>query len=125
MSTRRYLARLRLARRLDGEELKKELLGIIDEWKNTTNKLYTTVTKGTVERLGSQGFGGWAIDKATGKEVLILEEEVLDNPRQLLSEVTHELSYEAVRDGANGLPALDNESGARNFANDWLELVIT
>lgn len=43
---------------------------------------------------------------------------------QSLSEVTHELVYDAVRDGLTGVPALGNESPYLNFAHDWLERVI-
>jgi hypothetical protein len=123
---RPYLARLRLARRLDGPALRDQLLNILKEWKDSTGKLNLRVTNGTVKRLGSEGGGGWALDSMSGKEVLILEEAVFENPRKLLSEVTHELVYEAVRDGLNGVPGLgDHAPRGLNFASDWLEGLIT
>jgi hypothetical protein len=124
LSKRPYLARLRLARRLDGPDLREALMKVIQEFKETTGKLHLRVTGGTVKRLGSQGGGGWALDSISGKEVLIIEGEVFENPRKLLSELTHELAYDAVRDGLNGVPALGNDSPYLNFAHDWLERVI-
>jgi hypothetical protein len=124
LSKRPYLARLRLARRLDGAELRNALMNVIKEFKESTGKLHLRVTEGTVKRLGSMGGGGWALDSISGKEVLIIEGELFDNPRKLLNELTHELAYDAVRDGLNGVPALGNESPYLNFAHDWLERVI-
>jgi hypothetical protein len=124
LSKRPYLARLRLARRLDGQDLRNALMKIIKEFKESTGKLHLRVTQGTVKRLGSMGGGGWALDSISGKEVLILEEQLFENPRKLLEEVTHELAYDAVRDGLNGVPALGNESPILNYAHNWLERVI-
>jgi hypothetical protein len=124
LKKRPYLARLRLARRLDGPALKDELMSIVKEWKDSTGKLHFKVTEGTVKRLGSQGAGGWALDSLSGKEVLIIEEQMFEAPKKLLNEVTHELVYDAVRDGLKGVPALGNESPFLNFAHDWLERVI-
>src|SRR5262249_53593386 len=71
LSKRPYLARLRLARRLDGQDLRNALINIIKEFKESTGKLHLRVTQGTVKRLGSMGGGGWALDSISGKEVLI------------------------------------------------------
>ena len=38
--------------------------------------------------------------------------------------MTHELAYDAVRDGLNGVPALGVKAPGLNFAHDWLERVI-
>lgn len=84
LSKRRYLIRLRLARRLDGDALRNELMSTIKEWKESTGKLHMRVTEGTVKRLGSQGGGGWTLDSISGKEVLIVEGELFENPRKLL-----------------------------------------
>jgi hypothetical protein len=124
LSKRPYLARLRLARRLDGPDLRRAITNILDEFKKTTQKSHLKVTQETVKRMGSMGGGGWAVDSLTGKEVLILEEQLFNNPKTLLNEVIHELAYDAVRDGLNGVPALGNESPFLNFAHDWLERVI-
>ena len=55
-----------------------------------------------------------------------MEEEAFESPERLLREVTHELAYEAVRDGIVGVPGLNNDAPrALQFANDWLERLIT
>ena len=118
-----WLARLRLAQRLDGKSLQDALMKILQEWKDATGKLFLPVNKGSVKRLGSSGEGGWAKDKLTGKEVLIIEKEAVSSPKKFLEEVTHELSYEAVRNAA-GQPALNELAAALRFSMDWLEMLI-
>jgi hypothetical protein len=124
MRKRPYLARLRAARRLDGADLRRAIMSIIEDFKAAAQKLHLRVTRQTVKRLGSQDGGGWALDSISGKEVLILKEQLFENPRTLLNEVTHELAYDALRDGLQGVPALGNEAPFLNFAHDWLERLI-
>lgn len=126
LKSRPYLARLRHAQQLNGKALHDELVKIINEWKDKTGKLHLRVTEKTVQRLGSQGKGGWALDSISGKEVMIIEGEIFKNPRTLLTELTHELAYDAVRE-AGGVASLRGDSlvsGVNKFAHDWLEHVI-
>jgi hypothetical protein len=89
----------------------------------STGKQVLKVTTGTVQHMGSEGAGGRALDSFS-KEVLIIEEEIFENPKELLDEVTHELAYEVVRDGIKGVPGL-NVDAVMKYANDWLESFIT
>lgn len=123
LSKKPWLARLRVAHRLDGKSLDDALMKILKEWQDSTGKLFLPVNKGSVKRLGSSGEGGWARDKLSGKEVLIIEKEAVRSPKKFLEEVTHELSYEAVRT-ATGQPALNEAAGILRFSMDWLERVI-
>jgi len=70
-----WLARLRAAHKLEGKSLQDALLKILQEWKDATGKLFLPVNKGSVKRLGSSGEGGWALDRVSGKEVLIIEKQ--------------------------------------------------
>jgi hypothetical protein len=119
-----WLAHLRAAHKLSGRSRVDALLKILQEWKDRTGKLFLPVDKGSVQRLGSSGQGGWALDRLSGKEVLIIEKEAVNDSQKFLAEVTHELSYEAVRE-AGGIPALNDLAGLQRFSMDWLERVIT
>jgi hypothetical protein len=119
-----WLARLRAAHKLSGRSRVDALLKVLQEWKDRTGKLFLPVNKGSVARLGSSGEGGWALDRLSGKEVLIIEKEAVNSSEKFLTEVTHELSYEAVRE-AGGIPALNDLAGIQRFSMDWLERVIT
>jgi len=118
-----WLARLRAAHKLEGKSLQDALLKILQEWKDATGKLFLPVNKGSVKRLGSSGEGGWALDRLSGREVLIIEKEAVKDLQKFRTEVTHELSYDAVR-GPAGLPALNELAGIQRFSMDWLERVI-
>jgi hypothetical protein len=120
---RPYLARLRVAGRLDGQALNDALIDILREWQAQTGKLYRVVPRGMVRRLGSQGVGGFALDSVSGREVLIIEQQAAARPRDLLRELRHELPYDAVRE-ADGVPAV--YLGERpQFANELLEHLVS
>jgi hypothetical protein len=121
MRKRPYLAKLKKAA---GNE---DLFRIIKEWEQTTGKGFLKVTDGTVQRLGSEGVGGWALDTITGKEVLIMEGKAFRSEVQAGKEVLHELSYEAVREGAErAVPHLNLPAGTGGMRNamQWLEAYI-
>ncbi len=118
---RPYLTKLRSVTGSDG------LLAVIKEWEKTTQKSFLKVTKGTPTRLGSEGVGGWALDAISGREVLIVEGEIFRNEARAVTEVTHELAYEAVREGPQlAMPHLDIPPGTGGLRNamQWLEAVI-
>ena len=94
------------------------VMRLLSEWANTTGKTFLKVTHETVESLGSMGGVGWAIDSLTGREVLILDEALFQAPDKFVTEILHELCYEATRE-LQGMPKL--AEGAYMNANDWLE----
>ena len=97
---------------------------VLKTWERDTQKRFLFVTKATVRRVESEGFAGWALHRPSGKEVLILEGEAIRNEGKLLEEVTHELAYEAVREGPGlGVPYLNTDNPMRN-AMQWLETVV-
>jgi hypothetical protein len=97
------------------------LRDVIKEWETNTGKSFLKVTKGTPTRLGSEGVGGWALDSISGKEVMVIEGDVFRHESQAVIEVTHELAYEAVREGADRAMPFLNVNAPLCNAMQWLE----
>jgi hypothetical protein len=121
MKRRPYLAKLR------GVTGNDDLFRILKEWEQTTGKSFLKVSDGAVQRLGSEGVGGWALDTISGKEVLIIEGKAFRSEAEAAKEVLHELAYEAVREGPErAIPHLNLPAGTGGMRNamQWLEAVI-
>src|SRR5262249_32127595 len=112
LKKRPYLTKLRSVTGNDA------LLKLIKEWEQATGKSFLRVSDGAVQRLGSEGVGGWALDTITGKEVLIIESKAFRSEAQAANEVLHELAYEAVREGPErALPHLNIPAGTGGMRN--------
>ena len=120
IAKRPYLRRLAAAGQSNAPA--DAVMRILNEWAEATGKTFMKVTNGTVKRLKSMGGGGWAIDPLTGREVLILDESLFQNPKKFVDEVAHELAYEASRT-PGGMPAI--APGVHyESAMEWVENVI-
>lgn len=121
LKRRPYLTKLRTVTGND------DLMKVIKEWEQVTDKSFLKVSDGAVQRLGSEGVGGWALDTISGKEVLIMEGKAFRSEVEATKEVLHELAYEAVREGPErALPHLNLPAGTGGMRNamQWLEAVI-
>jgi hypothetical protein len=119
LRTRPYLARLRTVTNNDG------LMKLIKEWEEQTGGRFLIVSKGAVQKLESQGVGGWAIDTVSRRTVLVIEEQVFNDTQLAIREVTHELAYEALWEGQNyNVPFLEGAANHVGSGLFWLEGVI-
>lgn len=93
LRSRRELGRLMAARNLAGEQLQRETLAALREWEHAYGRNVQFVEEGIVQKLPGSRPGNYM--SLQGNKLMI-EKQMLKDPKKLYDEVLHELAADAL-----------------------------